>query len=172
MVEEALTSELYVEVLLPLPLKQLYTYRLPQELFEQAVVGKRVFVPFGNRKVYTGIIINIISQAPVHYEAINIISIIDDNPIVHAQQLKLWQWIADYYMCSMGEVMSAALPSGLKMASETFIALDESQSYIEDELDPRELQVLEALKGKEKMRISDLEKLLHSKASLVNVVKS
>ena len=82
MVEEALTSELYVEVLLPLPLKQLYTYRLPQELFEQAVVGKRVFVPFGNRKVYTGIIINIISQAPVHYEAINIISIIDDNPIV------------------------------------------------------------------------------------------
>lgn len=172
MVEEALTSELYVEVLLPLPLKQLYTYRLPQELFEQAVVGKRVFVPFGNRKVYTGIIINIVTQAPVHYEAINIISIIDDNPIVHAQQLKLWQWIADYYMCSMGEVMSAALPSGLKMASETYIALDESQSYSVEELDPRELQVLEALIGKEKMRISELEKLLHSKASLVKVVKS
>ena len=74
--------ELYAEVLLPLPLRQLYTYRIPIDLFEQAVIGKRVFVPFGNKKVYTGLIINIQTQAPQHYEAINIISIIDDNPLI------------------------------------------------------------------------------------------
>jgi len=164
--------ELYAEVLLPLPLRQLYTYRIPIDLFEQAVVGKRVFVPFGNKKVYTGLIINIQTQAPQHYEAINIISIIDDNPLIGTEQIKLWQWIADYYMCTMGEVMAAALPSGLKLASETYVSLDETQIIDEQVLDPRELQIIEALKGKDKLRVSDLEKVLHSKSSLVKIIKS
>jgi primosomal protein N' (replication factor Y) len=164
--------ELYAEVLLPLPLRQLYTYRIPIDLFEQAVIGKRVFVPFGNKKVYTGLIINIQTQAPQHYEAINIISIIDDNPLIGPEQIKLWQWIADYYMCTMGEVMAAALPSGLKLASETYVSLDETQIIDEQVLDPRELQIIEALKGKDKLRVSDLEKVLHSKSSLVKIIKS
>src|SRR5687767_12907145 len=106
-------NALYVEVVLPLPVQKLFTYRLPAEFFELAVRGKRVFVPFGNRKVYTGIIFNITTQAPKNYEALYILSVLDDNPLVSEKQLQFWQWVADYYMCGLGDVMAAALPAGL-----------------------------------------------------------
>lgn len=166
------SGALFVEVVLPLPLKKLFTYRLPSEYFELAVEGKRVFVPFGNRKVYTGIIVRISTQAPQHYEALNIISIIDDNPIISKEQLGFWNWIAQYYMCGLGEVMSAALPAGLKMASETFIAIQDEALIDESVLDDREIKILDALKGKEKLRISELESVLKSKSSLIKIVKS
>ncbi len=171
-IEDSESGALFAEVVLPLPLQKLFTYRLPSEFFELAVEGKRVFVPFGNRKVYTGIIVKITTIAPQNYEALNIISIIDDNPIVDQSQLGFWKWIADYYMCGLGEVMSAALPAGLKMASETYIALQDDLFYEESELDERELKILEALKGKEKLRISELETVLKSKSSLVKIIKS
>lgn len=171
-IETSDSGALFAEVVLPLPLQKLYTYRLPSEFFELAVEGKRVFVPFGNRKVYTGIIVRLSTQAPQNYEALNIISIIDDNPIITHKQLDFWKWIADYYMCGLGEVMSAALPAGLKMASESFIALQDDLFYNEAELDEREVKILDALKGKEKVRISELETVLKSKSSLVKIVKS
>lgn len=163
---------LYVEVVLPLPLPKLYTYRLPSEFFELAMPGKRVFVPFGSRKVYTAIIVNVSSRKPERYEALNIISFLDDVPLVSDTTLKFWQWIADYYMCSLGEVMSAALPAGLKLASETFVALHEDIEADENELDEKEVRILEALKGKEKVRVSELETLLKSKTSFVKIIKS
>ncbi len=166
------SGAMFAEVVLPLPLPKLFTYRLPSEYFELAMPGKRVFVPFGNKKVYTGIIVHITTQAPKNYEAINIISILDDSPIIDKKQLDFWQWMADYYMCSLGEVMSAALPAGLKMASETYIAIEENAEYDESILDDRELKILEVLKGKEKVRISDIENVLKSKTSLVKIVKS
>ncbi|MCC6817524.1 MAG: primosomal protein N', partial [Bacteroidia bacterium] len=84
---EDLFNALYVEVVLPLPLPKLFTYRLPSEFFELAMPGKRVFVPFGSRKVYTGIIVNVTTQKPERYEALNIISFIDDVPLVSDKQL-------------------------------------------------------------------------------------
>lgn len=171
-IDETDSGALFAEVVLPLPLQKLFTYRLPSDLFEQAVAGKRVFVPFGNRKVYTGIIVNIGSKPPSNYEALNVISIIDDVPLITIAQLKFWQWIAGYYMCGLGEVMSAALPAGLKLASETFIALAGEADYDASVLDEREVRILEALKGKEKVRISDIETLLKSKTSFVKIVKS
>ena len=171
-IEASESGALFAEVVLPLPLQKLFTYRLPSEFFELAVEGKRVFVPFGNRKVYTGIIVKLTTVAPKNYEVLNIISIIDDNPIIDQSQLVFWQWIADYYMCGLGEVMSAALPAGLKMASETFIALQDDLFYEESELDDREVKILEALKGKDKLRISELETVLKSKSSLVKIIKS
>ncbi len=171
-IDESESGALFAEVVLPLPLQKLFTYRLPADLFEQAVMGKRVFVPFGNRKVYTGIIVNISSKPPANYEALNVISIIDDVPLISTTQLKFWQWIATYYMCGLGEVMSAALPSGLKLASETFIALAGDAEYDASVLDDREVRILDALKGKEKVRISDIETLLKSKTSFVKIVKS
>ena len=171
-IEASESGALFAEVVLPLPLQKLFTYRLPSEFFELAVEGKRVFVPFGNRKVYTGIIVKLTTVAPKNYQVLNIISIIDDNPIIDQSQLVFWQWIADYYMCGLGEVMSAALPAGLKMASETFIALQDDLFYEESELDDREVKILEALKGKDKLRISELETVLKSKSSLVKIIKS
>ena len=171
-IEASESGALFAEVVLPLPLQKLFTYRLPSEFFELAVEGKRVFVPFGNRKVYTGIIVKLTTVAPKNYEVLNVISIIDDNPIIDQSQLVFWQWIADYYMCGLGEVMSAALPAGLKMASETFIALQDDLFYEESELDDREVKILEALKGKDKLRISELETVLKSKSSLVKIIKS
>lgn len=166
------TQALFAEVVLPLPLKKLYTYRLPSEMFELAVPGKRVFVPFGNRKVYTGIIIHISDKAPERYEALNIISVVDDNPLVSRQQLEFWEWIASYYMCGLGEVMAAALPAGLKMASETYVAPAVDYQDIPEGLDERELKILQILKGKEKIRISEIEQSLKSKTSFVKIIKS
>lgn len=159
-------------MVLPLPLQRLFTYRLPAEFFELAMPGKRVFVPFGNKKIYTGIIVNITTTKPEKYEALNIISFLDDVPLISMQQLKFWQWIADYYMCGLGDVMAAALPAGLKLASESFVALQDDVSYEESELDDREVKILEALKGKEKVRVSELEVILRSKTSFLKIIKS
>lgn len=163
---------LYAEVVLPLPLQRLFTYRLPSEFFELAMPGKRVFVPFGNKKIYTGIIVNITTTKPEKYEALNIISFLDDVPLISMQQLKFWQWIADYYMCGLGDVMAAALPAGLKLASESYVALQEDVSYDEADLDDREVKILDALKGKEKVRVSELEVILRSKTSFLKIIKS
>ncbi|MDI1234781.1 MAG: primosomal protein N' [bacterium] len=163
---------LYVEVVLPLPIPRLFTYRLSEDMNELAVVGKRVFVVFGSRKVYTALIVNITSEAPKVYEAQYVLAFIDDSPLITPQQLKFWQWIADYYMCTLGDVMSAALPSGLKIESETFVALAEDVQYDENELDEKEVKILKLLEGKEKIKISAIETELKSKASFVKIVKS
>src|SRR3954471_4303208 len=115
---------LFVEVVLPLAISKNYTYRVPFEMNDAVQIGKRVVVQFGKSKLYTAIIIAISPQAPEKYEAKYIIEILDDRPVVTAKQLQFWQWLADYYMCNMGEVMNAALPSALKLASETRIVLN------------------------------------------------
>ncbi len=163
---------LYVEVVLPLPIPRLFTYRLSEEMNELAVVGKRVFVVFGSRKVYTALIVNITSEPPKVYEAQYVLAFIDDSPLITPQQLKFWQWIADYYMCTLGDVMSAALPSGLKIESETFVALADDVPYDEKKLDEKEVKILKLLEGKEKLRISAIETELKSKSSFVKIIKS
>ena len=163
---------LYVEVVLPLPIPRLFTYRLSEEMNELAVVGKRVFVVFGSRKVYTALIVNITSEPPKVYEAQYVLAFIDDSPLITPQQLKFWQWIADYYMCTLGDVMSAALPSGLKIESETYVALADDVQYDENELDEKEVKILKLLEGKEKLRISAIETELKSKSSFVKIIKS
>ncbi len=163
---------LYVEVVLPLPIPRLFTYRLSEEMNELAVVGKRVFVVFGSRKVYTALIVNITSEPPKVYEAQYVLTFIDDSPLITPEQLKFWQWIADYYMCTLGDVMSAALPSGLKIESETYVALADDIHYDEKELDEKEVKILKLLEGKEKLRISAIETELKSKSSFVKIIKS
>ena len=163
---------LYVEVVLPLPIPRLFTYRLSEEMNELAVVGKRVFVVFGSRKVYTALIVNITTEPPKVYEAQYVLAFIDDSPLITPQQLKFWKWIADYYMCTLGDVMSAALPSGLKIESETFVALADDAQYDEKDLDEKEVKILKLLEGKEKLRISAIETELKSKSSFVKIIKS
>ena len=105
---------MFVDVILPLPLDGYFTYSVPQPAEEQVLVGKRVLVPFGRSKTYVGIIAKMHNQAPEGYQTKDILQVLDAQPILFDTQLKLWQWIAEYYMSPIGEVYKAALPSGLK----------------------------------------------------------
>ncbi|RZL57516.1 MAG: primosomal protein N', partial [Pedobacter sp.] len=114
---------LFVEVILPLSLAINYTYRVPFDLNDQVAIGKRVVVQFGKHKIYTALISAISKNPPEVYEAKYIIDIIDSEPVVTPTQLKFWSWMTNYYMCNEGDVMSAALPASLKLASETILVL-------------------------------------------------
>jgi primosomal protein N' (replication factor Y) (superfamily II helicase) len=113
----------FAEVLLPVPVPRLFTYRIPLNLNDKTRIGQRAIVQFGDRKIVTGLIFNIHEQAPKDFEAKYILELLDDFPAVNELQLKLFQWIADYYMCTLGEVMNAALPAGLKLSSESMVQI-------------------------------------------------
>lgn len=105
---------MFADVILPVPLDGLFTYSVPQQLAGQVRVGVRALVPFGRNKTYVGIVAKTHLQAPEGYQVKDILQVLDVSPILLGQQLKLWQWISDYYMSPIGEVYKAALPAGLK----------------------------------------------------------
>jgi len=148
----------YVDVLLPLPLNQTYTYSVPDDLVSMIKVGCRVIVPLGTRKLYTGIILEHHERKPVGYAIKPIYSLLDESPILIGPQLEFWRWIASYYMCSVGEVMKAALPSGLKLESETMVTLSEdfeSDVVLKD----RETAVINVLIPGKPTSLMDLSKI-------------
>ena len=110
----------FAETLLPLALPGTYTYRIPEGM--RLSIGMRVLVPFGRKKIFTAIVVTLHDKEPAGYDVKEILSTLDDKPILRHPQLDFWQWIADYYLCSMGEVYKAALPTGLKVESETTIS--------------------------------------------------
>lgn len=119
-----MTNE-YVEVILPLPLQATFTYRVPEEMRSHPIgVGLRVIVPFGRKKFYTGIVVGLPINPPEGIEIKEVAMIIDEQPVVRHTQLKLWDWVADYYLCSSGDVFKAAMPSGMKIESETFLEVN------------------------------------------------
>ena len=115
---------LFIEVLLPLNLSNTFTYRVPYELNEEVIVGKRVSVPFGKSKVMAGLIFSIQETPPKDYQARYIFDILDNETIVHPFQLELWAWMASYYMTSLGLVYNAAMPAGLKLEGESKLILN------------------------------------------------
>lgn len=137
---------LFVDVILPLALPNLYTYGVPIELQEKVIVGCRVEVQFGKRKIYSAIIKKIHSTKPESYNVKPIRTLIDDEPIVTSKQLQFWEWIANYYMCTEGEVMNAALPAHLKLISETKIMLNTEIEIDSSTLTDDEFLIIEALK--------------------------
>ncbi len=155
---------LFVDVLLPLAIQGSYTYRVPQDLLAQIEVGRRVIVQFGKNRIYSALIYKIGDQAPARYEAKYILDVMDDAPIVHPTQFKLWEWMADYYQCGLGEVMQAALPAVLKLASETKITKGNAALEPRDELNDKEFLVLEALDVAGELKVSDVVKLLGQKS--------
>jgi primosomal protein N' (replication factor Y) len=114
---------LFAEMLLPVPIPKLFTYRVPYTLNDKISVGQRAIVQFGDRKILTGVIANIHGKPPRDHEAKYLLEILDEFPSVTEQQFKLFRWIADYYLCTMGEVMNAALPGGLKLSSESRVQI-------------------------------------------------
>ena len=138
---------LFVEVLLPLNLKNLFTYRVPVELNEEIIIGKRVSVPFGKKKVLAGLIFSIHEKPPKDYEARYIIDVIDNDAIVNQNQLELWNWISSYYMVSLGLVYNAAMPAGLKLEGESKMVLNPDFESDNTILDPKETILIQAIRS-------------------------
>ena len=107
--------EKFVDVILPLPLHRYFTYSLPEEMAGDVQIGCRVVVPFGKKKYYTGIVQNVHYLKPEEYEVKEVTALLDAHPILLPGQFKFWEWVADYYLCTQGDVYKAALPSGLKL---------------------------------------------------------
>ena len=148
----------FVDVILPLPLAGSFTYRLPESWADEVQTGSRVVVQFGAKRYYTAIVLRKHGEEPQgDYEIKEVTEVLDASPIVQPIQLKLWQWITDYYMCSIGDVYKAALPSGLKMESETVVELDPT-FIAEAPLKEREQALLDALSTNPKQRIQQLLK--------------
>ena len=120
--ESAMKMTYFVDVLLPLPVAALFTYRVPVEMEPMMAFGKRVIVPFGRSKLYAALIVRVHTDPP-QAVAKYVLDVVDARPVISEKQYALWQWMADYYMCTLGEVMACALPSALKLASETKIKL-------------------------------------------------
>jgi len=135
---------------------------VPEHLKEQVSVGCRVEVNLGKNKKYAGIIKALLDKMPVIYETKDILNVLDVEPVVHEQQLKLWEWIADYYMCSEGEVMAAALPSHFKLSSETIVVLNSESGEDFSALGHDELLVAEALLIKRELKLSEVHQILDS----------
>lgn len=148
----------YVDVILPLPLADSFTYRLPDSYAATVQEGSRVVVQFGAKRYYTGIVMRKHTDEPQgDYDIKEVAEILDAAPIVQQTQLRLWRWISDYYMCPIGEVYKAALPSGLKIESETIVRLNEA--FIADApLPDKEQKVLDILLLNPKQRIQQLIK--------------
>lgn len=154
---------LFAEVILPLSLQKNYTYGIPKEFEEQVAVGKRVEIQFGQRKIYAGLIKRLHQEAPKEYKIKPIITVLDAEPIVSATQLKFWEWMADYYLCSEGDVMNAALPAGFKLESETSIILHPDFKDDFTNLNDREYVVAEALTIQRELSVGEISKILHRK---------
>ncbi|SEK67083.1 replication restart helicase PriA [Parapedobacter koreensis] len=159
----AIRTTLFVEVVLPLAISKTYTYRIPSALDSQVAIGKRVIVQFGKNKVYSAIVYRMTYQAPSLYEAKYILDVLDEQPIVDDVQLRLWDWIASYYLCTLGEVMQAALPSALKLASETKIIAASTEIIDRSALNDKEFLILDALDLTPELKVSDIVKLLGQK---------
>ncbi|RLD49102.1 MAG: primosomal protein N' [Bacteroidetes bacterium] len=148
---------LFADVLLPLPVKGTFTYRVPYELNDFVQEGQRVAVQFGKKKVYAGLIKKLHEKVPETIPKY-ILSILDEKPVVNNIQFRFWEWISSYYLSTEGEVMNAALPSAFKLASESKVMLFPGFSPDEHIMDEFEYRVTEALMQKGKLTIDEITK--------------
>ena len=148
----------YVDVILPLPLANTFTYSVPEEWAEQVRIGMRVVVPFGKKKMYTAVVYLVHSVMPTVYEAREIICLLDNEPILRRPQLKFWEWISSYYQAFLGDVYQSAVPAGLKLESETRVCINpdfEAEKLLTD----KEQKVLDALSEGKPVTINELNKV-------------
>lgn len=147
----------YVDVIVPLPIAGQYTYSLPEGWDEKVKEGCRVVVPFGRKKYYTAIITKVHETPPEEYETKDVAEILDERPVLLARQYAFWKWMADYYLCTLGDVYKAALPSGMKLESETVVVYNPDFEAVEP-LTEREQSVMNLLSAETEQCITQLEK--------------
>jgi len=160
-----MAERLFADVILPLAIPNLLTYEVGETLVPEVAVGKRVIVQLGKQKFYSGIIRKLHRIAPTLYELKEIQSILDDQPVVSETQLKFWEWIADYYLCHLGEVMNAALPAALKLQSESKVILNPDYDHDHDKLASKEYLIYEALLVKHELTLTEVAKMLNRKSA-------
>lgn len=151
---------LFVEVIIPLALPKNYTWKVPEQFQDSIAPGIRVEVALRKNKRYAGIVKKILTEIPPGLNPAPVLNILDTQPVVHAEQLQLWEWIAGYYMCSEGEVMQAAIPANLKLSSESILQWNEERSLDFSDLSDSEFIVAEALEIKGELKISEVQQLL------------
>lgn len=151
---------LFADVIIPLSVKNEFTYRIPFELNNAVKVGVRVVVPFGKGKLYTAIITKVHEIIPMGYQSKYIEFVLDELPIITATQLKFWKWISNYYMSPIGDVMNAALPSNFKLASETKITLHPNFDGDTGKLTDRQYQIYEALEIQEVLDLKEISDII------------
>ncbi|RJU33253.1 primosomal protein N' [Bacteroides sp. AM44-19] len=160
----------FADVILPLPLHSCFTYSLPDEWADEVQTGCRVVVPFGRKKYYTAIVRNVHYCAPTGYEVKEVSALLDACPILLPRQFKFWEWLSDYYLCTQGDVYKAALPSGLKLESETIVEYNpdfESDVHLPE----KEQKILDALSTDPEQCVTKLEKETGIK-NILSVIKS
>lgn len=163
----------FVDLILPVPVEGLFTYRIPHDLSESIGVGFRVIAPFGSKRILTGVIRKIHNQPPSDYEAKAIYEVLDDTPTLNETQFKLLEWMANYYMCQIGEVFNVAVPSGLKLSSESLVQIHpefsiESSEY---EFSEKEHQVLRACSDDQSLSYDKIRELTNTK-NIYSILKS
>ncbi|MCI2228417.1 primosomal protein N' [Polaribacter sp. MSW13] len=152
----------YIDVILPIPIQKTFTYSVTEEEALFLKKGMRVAVSFGKSKMYSALVFNIHQTKPTLYEAKDIHQILDETPLVNELQLKHWQWISAYYMCSLGDVYRAALPSAFLLESETIINKNETFTD-ESVLGDDEFLIFEALHHQSQLTIYQVADILGKK---------
>ena len=150
---------LFAEVLLPIPVPGTFTYRVPFELNDRVKIGQRAVVQFGKSKIMSGLIVDLTETVP-QCEVKYLMDLLDAQPIINEKQLKFWDWIRTYYMCHLGEVMQAALPSAMKLSSESMVALSPDFELDTMALNDFEYLIVEALQIQPKIAISEVSKII------------
>jgi primosomal protein N' (replication factor Y) len=151
---------LFVDIILPVPIRKEFTYRVPFELNEAVFVGARVVVPFGRSKLITGIITSIHENIPQNYQAKFIEHLLDERPIITPKQYTFWKWISGYYMAPIGDVMNASLPANFKLASETKIVLHPDFNLDYKILTEREAEIVSALELREVLDLKEISEII------------
>ncbi len=161
----------YAQIILPLNLKGSFTYKVPEELLSEIQPGMRVLVPFGGKKIYTGIVFEQHDNAPENFVVKEVISILDDKPIVPQEQLQFWKWLSDYYLCGLGEIYRFAFPSSLKLESETYLKLKPNVTINFENLDVNEMYLVQALEVRQLINLSDIESFI-AKKDIIKTINS
>jgi primosomal protein N' (replication factor Y) len=150
----------FAEILLPLAVPNLFTYRVPQNMSAFLKVGMRVVVPLRGQKLFTGVVASLHQNAPKDYQAKYIDTILDEFPVVHPIQLRFWDWMAEYYMCTRGEVLLAALPIGLRLSSETKFTINPAFDGDVSYLNRKEMDLLDAIALREVVQVDEVADIM------------
>ena len=161
----------FAQIILPLNLKGTFTYKVPDELVENLKIGMRVLVSFRGKKIYTGIVVEIHQNDPETFVPKEIISILDDSPILPLEQISFWSWISEYYMCNLGEIYRFAFPSSLKLESETYLKIKPNVKVDFENLDVNEMYLIQALEVRQLINVTEIEAFIPKK-EIVKTIKS
>ena len=153
-------TEKYIDVILPLPVKGTFTYSTDGE---NLLIGQRVVVQFGPRKLYTALVKSIHEKKPADYEPKCLLAILDEQPIVNSIQLRFWDWVADYYMCNLGDVMNAAMPASLKLASESMVVIHSDFDGDVDGLSIKEQALFDVFSVRDELSINEISEIVKVK---------